>query len=280
MVFSLIKRALAEERKKYFTSAYNLLLKAEEHVLSDPTRVRLMYKRAGYMEQVGNNEEAHLIIKSIINKFSNTPEGFLFPSMYYNKLKNFKLSRNLLRMGIDQFPDNSDLYLTLAYFLKETERWNESIDILKKALSRENLQRAKNGIDRADIWNELGHLYFERGNYNSCIASLKKAISKKGNLVGCYGTIARSYLYVGDPLNAIKYLNEQWDFYNFWDSDDYIIKARAHARLKEYEQAEHSLESAYEDVGMLLLSSEDMVDFSELTKKGFFLNFENVEITD
>ena len=230
------------------------------------------------MEQVGNYEEARGIINKIQDEYRHVSYGYLYPALYYNKLKNYKLSKKILREGIENFPDSSDLYLTLAFILKETERWNESIKVLKSALSRSNLQRAKSGIEKQDIWNELGHLYYERGNYNSCIACLKKAIFMKGDNFSCYGTIARAYLNVGDPGNSIRYLDLQYSRFQFLNSPDFITKARAYSRLKDYEEAERVLEMAYRETGTLILSSEEMVDFSELTKKGFFLKIENFEI--
>jgi tetratricopeptide (TPR) repeat protein len=275
--FTFTKKALQDEKQKNFTKAYNLYVNSENTTNSIPVKIKLISKRAWCLEQVGNHESAVELIKSLTILYEGFSESFLLSALYFIKLKKFKQAKLYLHSGIEQFPDSTDLYLTLAFLLKETERWDESIQVLKKALSRDTLTKAKNGIGKQDIWNELGHLYFERGNYNSCVACLKKAISINGDLMSCYSTISKAYLNIEDPRSTIKYIDLLFQKFEFLDMDDYIIKARAHARLKEFPQAMECLQVAYEEGDSLFLKTEDMVDFSELVKNGFFDSFQNLE---
>jgi tetratricopeptide (TPR) repeat protein len=275
--FTFTKKALQDEKKKNFTKAYNLYVNSENITKSTPVKIKLISRRAWCLEQVGNHESAVELIKSLTILYEGFPEAFLLSALYFIKLKKFKQAKLYLHSGIEQFPDSTDLYLTLAFLLKETERWDESIQILKKALSRDTLTKAKNGIGKQDIWNELGHLYYERGNYNSCVACLKKAISINGDLMSCYSTISKAYLNIEDPRSTIKYIDLLFQKFEFLDMDDYIIKARAHARLREFTQAMECLQVAYEEGDSLFLKAEDMVDFSELVKDGFFDSFQNLE---
>lgn len=276
--FSLAKQAIQEEHLKNYAKAYNLYVDTEKSTTSPLVKIKIISKRAWCLEQVGNHTSAEELIKKIIILFHEYPEAYLQTALYYIKIKKFKLSKSVLRAGIELYPDSTDLYLTLAFILKETERWNESIDVLKKALLRENLSKAKHGIGKQDIWNELGHLYFERGNYNSSVACLKKAISLNGNLMSCYSTLSKAYLHLDDPLSTLKYINQLLHKFDILDTDDYILKARAHARLKEYELAMDCLQIAYQENEALHLSTEDMIDFSNLIKNGLFDNFQNIEI--
>ena len=276
--FNFTKKAILEEKQKNFTKSYNLYVISENNTTSIQIKIKLISRRAWCLEQVGNHESAEELIKSLTVLYKGFSESFLQSALYFIKLKKFKQAKLYLHSGIEQFPDSTDLYLTLAFILKETERWNESIQILKKALSRETLTKAKNGIGKQDIWNELGHLYYERGNYNSCVACLKKAISINGDLMSCYSTISKAYLFIDDPRSTIKYIDLLFHKFEFLDIDDYITKARAHARLKEFPQAMECLQIAYEEGESLLLKTEDMVDFSELVKDGFFDSLQNLEI--
>ncbi len=276
--FIFTKKAILEEKQKNFTKAYNLYVNSENTTTSPQVKIKLISRRAWCLEQVGNHDSAEELIKSLTIQYKGFPESYLQSALYFIKLKKFKQAKFYLHSGIEEFPDSTDLYLTLAFILKETERWNESIQILKKALSRETLTKAKNGIGKQDIWNELGHLYYERGNYNSCVACLKKAISINGDLMSCYSTISKAYLNIDDPSSTIKYIDLLFQKFEFLDIDDYIIKARAHARLKEFPEAMECLQIAYKEGESLLLKTEDMVDFSDLVKDGFFDSFQNLEI--
>ncbi len=278
--FRLIKTANKEEKAKNFTKAYNLYIKAEFISKNDIVKIKIIAKRAWCLEQVGNHPSAESLINDLILKFPNLSDSYLNSSLYFIKIKKYKQAKNNLKDGLKYFPDSTDLYITLAYILKETERWNESIEILKKALLRENLTKAKNGIGKQDIWNELGHLYFDRGNFNSCIACLKKAILIDGDLMSCYSTIAKSYLFLDDPQNTIKYLNLQFSKFEVLDPEDHIIKARAYAKLKHEKLAMDELIKANLINGGIYLRSEDLIDFSDLLKSGFLNTLENLQIEE
>ncbi len=164
--------------------------------------------------------------------------------------------------------------------MKDTDRSNEAITILKQALAQEKLSRGK-GILRKDIWAELGHLYYQRGNYNSALVSLKTSMRMDSdeNFLH-YDMIAQCYLKVADHKNALKFIDLYIQYFGESDSDILIIKARAHAQLGENHLACASLLQAYSMENGLKLKAEDMIDFAPLLQTGFFDTLENVEIED
>jgi tetratricopeptide (TPR) repeat protein len=277
---SIIKAASNDEKNKDYTKAYNLYIKAENLTSNNIVKIKLIAKRAWCLEQVGNHASAETLISELITKYPSFSDSFLNSALYYIKIKKYKQAKTILKEGLKFFPNSTDLYITLAYILKESERWNESIEILKQALLRETLTKAKNGIGKQDIWNELGHLYFDRGNYNSCIACLKKAILIDGDIMSCYSTIAKSYLFLEDPQNSIKYLDMQFSKFEVLDPEDHIIKARAYAKLKNEKLAMEELQKANLINGGVYLRSEDLIDFSDLLKNGFLNTLENLQIEE
>jgi tetratricopeptide (TPR) repeat protein len=277
---SIIKAANNDEKNKDYTKAYNLYIKAENLTSNNIVKIKLIAKRAWCLEQVGNHASAETLISELITKYPRFSDSFLNSALYYIKIKKYKQAKTILKEGLKFFPNSTDLYITLAYILKESERWNESIEILKQALLRETLTKAKNGIGKQDIWNELGHLYFDRGNYNSCIACLKKAILIDGDIMSCYSTIAKSYLFLEDPQNSIKYLDMQFSKFEVLDPEDHIIKARAYAKLKNEKLAMEELQKANLINGGVYLRSEDLIDFSDLLKNGFLNTLENLQIEE
>ena len=274
------KNAIREEKLKNYTRAYNLFLNSQNQCKSELTAIKIISRRAFCLEQVGNHKEAENLILSLTKKYKNFYQSYLLTGLYYGKLKKYKESKKYLIQGLNYFPNVMDLYITLSYTLKDTERWNEAIDVLKKALNIHDLVRSKNGIEKKDIWCELGHLYFDRANYNSCIACLKQALILDNGILACYSTLSRAYLFLDDAGNSIKYLDLQYEKFNFLDTEDYIIKARAHSRLNQIEEAKICITNAYDESGSLFLRSEDMADFSDLLKIGFFSGLENLEIEE
>jgi tetratricopeptide (TPR) repeat protein len=280
--FYFIKQAIQEEKKENFTKAFNLYQKAFEFSLSPKTQIKVAARKAWCQEHVGNHNMALEIFTKLPIEYPDHPESILESSIYYIKLNSLKQAKLLLKSGIDKFPYYLEFYLTLSYILRETNRANESIEILKKALVQPKLTNGRGGITRKDIWAELGNLYFLRGNYNSCIVSLKKSLRMENDQKEFlyFDLIAKSYLKINDPYNALKFIDAHLDIFEDRDPDDYILKARAHCRLSELHLAASCILQAYNKEGYLNLKTEDMIDFSPLVQKGFFESLENVIIDE
>lgn len=279
-IISVIRQARYEEKAKLYTRAFNSYGKALELTKSEITKIRLESYRGWTLNKIGNFEQANEIFNLVLKKYDHA-YAYLVVALYFYKTGKLKSSKNLLQKGIEKFPDYLELYLTLSSILKDSERANESIQVLKQALQRENLIKGKGGILRKDIWAELGNLYFERGNYNSCILCLKKSMNMdlEENFLH-YPLLSKSYLILGDAKNALLYIEKQLLYFEDLDQDDYITKARAHARLEELHLASASLLQAYDSDGVLRISSEEMTDFSKLMQNGFFDTIENLQIGD
>jgi len=93
-----------------------------------------------------------------------------------------------------------------------------------------------------------------------------------------YALLSKSYLKLNDPYNALKYIDYHLSFFEDLDPEDFITKARAHARLGDNHLASANLLQAYDSDGVLRLRTEEMADFSVLVQSGFFTTLENLEI--
>lgn len=275
---SILRQALYEESMKHYSRAFNSYNKAITLTKNPRTIARLTARKGWCQQYVGNQEQAQQTFSELA-KTAEVPEAYLLTAIYYLKTDKLKSAKNMLNKGIEKFPEYLELYLTLASLLKDTERANESIEVLKKALAQEKLTRGKGGIERKDIWAELGNLYFERGSYNSCIVCLKRSLkmgTEKDFLH--YALISKSYLKLNDPLNALKYIDLHLSYFEDLDPEDFITKARAHARLGDNHLAGANLLQAYDSDGFLRLKTEEMADFSALVQSGFFTTLENLEV--
>ncbi|MBK8393918.1 MAG: hypothetical protein IPL26_01550 [Leptospiraceae bacterium] len=275
---SILRQALYEESMKHYSRAFNSYNKAIAETPNPRTIARLTARKGWCQQYIGNQEQAIQTFTDLA-KNAEVPQAYLLTAIYYIKTDKLKSAKNMLNKGIEKFPDYLELYLTLASLLKDTERANESILVLRKALSQEKLTRGKGGIERKDIWAELGNLYYERGSYNSCIVSLKRSLKMdlEKNFLH-YALLAKSYLKLNDPFNALKYIDLHLSFFEDLDPEDFITKARAHARLGDNHLASANLLQAYDSDGFLRLRTDEMADFSVLVQNGFFTTLENLEI--
>lgn len=278
---SLTRQAIRSEQDKNCAKAFNLYTKAIELTGDLPTKVKLSARKANCLESVGNHKEAEKLIEGLTAQYSDHPESYLQTALYFMKIQNHKLAKMYLREGIEIFPDFLEFYLTLSFLLRETERANESIDVLKKALMQERLTNGKGGISRKDIWAELGNLYFERGSYNSCLVCMKKSLRmEEKELFPFYDILALCHLKLDDPNNALNYIQLHLNYFEDIDPSAYIIKARIHSRLFDYENAEECLIQAYSKEGILRLNTEEMRDLSFFVQSGFFDSLENFSVDE
>lgn len=275
---SLTRKALNEQKDGNYTKAFNLFTKALELTKDIKVKIKIQARKGYCLNAVGNNLEAEELFRSLPEHYPEHPESFLQASLYFITIENFNQAKNYLKSGIQKFPEYLELYLTLAFILKVTGRQNESIEVLKKALSQEKLSNGKGGITRKDIWVELGNLYFERGNLNSCIACLKKALRMEEEFFSHYDLLALCYLKLNDLNQALDYINLHLENFQNVDAKDYILKARILAQMGSLDEAMQMLEHVYETQGELKLNNEEFHDLGPLVRSGFFESFENYEV--
>lgn len=279
---TVTKKALTEERNKNFPRAFNLLSESFRLTENTKARARILSKKGWCLQYIGNTKEAVELFNNLLEEFDSIPDAHLYASVYYLKTGKIKMAKNLLKRSIEKFPDEMELYLTLATILRDTERTNESIAVLKQALERgDSINRGKGGISRRDIYIELGTLYYERGDYNASLTSLKRALTPEDEETFMhFPLIAKCYLKLEDPDNTLKYIDKHLLYFEDMEPDEYITKARAHALLGDLPSACESILQAYDYDGILRIKTEEMVDFSILVKNGFFNSLDNVEIID
>jgi tetratricopeptide (TPR) repeat protein len=274
------KMAIQQERSKDYTRAFNTYNLAVELTRNPYTIIKIRSKQAWCLHHVGNPLETEKIFTKLIEDYSNHAWSFLLYAKYLIKTKRFKSARTLLQKSSENFPNNLEIYLTLASLLKDMERSNESITVLKTALSKEHLTNGR-GIRRKDIWAELGNLFFQRGDYNSAISALKKSLrmDTDENFLH-YDILSICYLLVGDPENALYFLENYTKFYGELDPELLIIKARSHSRIKDFPNACAALLQAYSYEDRLTLDADDLFDLAPLKQLGFLETLENIEIED
>lgn len=277
---SLGRQAIEQETQRDYTRAFNTFNQCLEFTSNENTTIKIRSRQAWCLHLVGNPQETENIFRDLEERFPSNPWTHILYAKYLIKTKKLKQSKALLEKATEQFPDNLEIYLTLASLLKDMERSNEAIQVLKKALNRENLTRGR-GILRKDIWAELGSLFYQRGDYNSAISCLKKSLRMEveSNFLH-FDLLALCYLLVGDPENTIYYLDKYSQYNEEIDPEILILKARAYSRLEQYPNASASLLQAYSYEDALTLTAEEMVDLAPLKQFGFLETLENLEVEE
>ncbi|MCZ8341863.1 MAG: tetratricopeptide repeat protein [Leptospira sp.] len=275
--FSLIRDAKKLEESKEFTRAFNLYAESEKFTTSEPSLIKIKAKKAWCLYSVGNPGETENLFQEIIQNFENHPLSITVYSRYLIKLKRFKSARSILKKSLELFPTYLENYLLLASLLKDMERSDEAIEVLKSSLLQENLSHGR-GIEKKDIWAELGSLYFSRGDFNSALASLKQSLklTKEEEFV-YFDLLALCFLDAEDPENALESIKKHIKYCKEIDPETLIILARAHCRLGRLEEASNNLIQAYSIEDSLYLKAMDFLDFAPLLRNGFFTTLENIE---
>lgn len=272
--------AILQEKQKDYTRAFNSYRNAAQLTTNSTAKIKIRSRQAWCLHLVGNPTETEKIYEDLLRDYPENPWGIILYSKYLIRTKKLKKARSLLESGSRTFPDNLEIYLILASLLKDLERSNEAIAVLKVALAQDNLTRGR-GIKRKDIWAELGSLFFQRGDYNSAISSLKKSLrmDTDENFLH-YDILGLCYLMVGDPENSLYFIEKYIQFNGEIDLELLIIKARAHAKMGETPLACASLLQAYSIEDKLTLNAEEMVDLAPLKQSGFLETLENLEVED
>ncbi len=277
-VFSLtIRKAKFCEQEKEFTKAFNLYSESENYTYDVPSLIKIKSKMAWCQHSVGNPQETEIQFNEILSKFSNHPLSIKVYSNYLIRLKKYKPARVLLKAGIKSFPNYLEFYLILATLLKTMDRSEESIEVLKEALSRNDLSKGR-GVRLSDVWAELGSLFFSRNDYNSALVCLKKARSLGSeNEFLHFDLLAICYLELDDPENALLAIESFIEFDGDVSPETLIVLSRTKCRLGFVEEAGQHLIQAYSYEDSLFLRGNEMLDFAPLLRNGFFTTLENIE---
>ncbi len=133
----------------------------------------------------------------------------LIPKRYYVSF--FKaiayMNMNALEEAISSFetslklePNPEDIptiYSYMGYCFKEQERYEEAINVLKKAEEHDNT--------RTDVYNLMGFCYFKLKEYEKAISCFKKVLKIDPGSAIDYANIAVNYEKLGDTDKAIQY---------------------------------------------------------------------------
>ena len=154
--------------------------------------------------------------------------------------------------GIRILLSNDDSTFELSWlYSKENEENDKVISELKHAseFNKDLLDEAINKISNAHIDNDKSYDYYENGQYQEGIDSVKKALEIIPNNSSFLDTLASGYYYLGDYKSAIESINNCIDFDIEEDSENaehYINRAKINLKLSNKEKAIEDLKKALE----------------------------------
>lgn len=154
--------------------------------------------------------------------------------------------------GIRILLSNDDSTFELSWiYSKENEENDKVISALKHAseFNKDLLDEAINKISNAHIDNDKSYDYYENGQYQEGIESVKKALEVIPNRSNFLDTLAIGYYYLGDYNSAIEASNNCIDFDIEEDSENaehYFNRGNIHLKMNENVKAKHDFEKALE----------------------------------
>jgi tetratricopeptide (TPR) repeat protein len=154
--------------------------------------------------------------------------------------------------GIRILLSNDDSTFELSWiYSKENEENDKVISALKHAseFNKDLLDEAINKISNAHIDNDKSYDYYENGQYQEGIESVKKALEVIPNRSNFLDTLAIGYYYLGDYNSAIEASNNCIDFDIEEDSENaehYFNRGNILLKMNEIVKAKDDFEKALE----------------------------------
>jgi adenylate cyclase len=125
---------------------------------------------------------------------------FLMGSVYFNQGQHEKGIAEVER-AIALNPNGANNYVGLAAMVGGLGRWDESVELAKKAL------RLRPGAP-AHYYHYLGRAYFMTGQYDEAIATLKKGLKNNPNYLPVHAFLAACYSSLGRHAEAAAEADE------------------------------------------------------------------------
>jgi len=191
--------AMALEEKGDLKAAareYQLVSRDSENFIQ--ARLRMAYLTF----QMGDQAEAHQIVKELLNLAPDQEEIYLISSYFYEEGSRLDRAIEVLQAGLEKVKRPAEIHFRLAVIYEKQKKRHESIQEIKKVLELEpnnpdaqnflgytyaeegiNLDEAERLIREAlgakpnsgHIIDSLGWVYYKKGQYGKAVAELERA---------------------------------------------------------------------------------------------------------
>lgn len=183
--------------KKDFDSAINELLK-----ITNDTKEKNELLAYCYIQKK-DFENAIIYYQKLIEKENKNPSYYLNLSICFKKINNIEMALNYAKIAYNLNSSDIDVLLNISS-LYETLNDNENTILY--------LTKASEKIQNTDIFQRLGILNRNIGNYNQAITYFEKVLELENDNKNAMLNIAHTYKYI-DKANSISIYKEILELY-------------------------------------------------------------------
>lgn len=221
----------AVQMVKYTVRLYDLRIQCELWIcrLSEPSDE--INKRYHYAIEVLSFGEDIIV-----------PEDYLRLRYNYIKLNDNDAAKEIIRKGMEKFPDNVDIMYYYSHQLENEDP--EKIPLLKKILEKEHSVEPE-CFDYAVVYNNLAWAYCCQKQYSEGLPYAEKSVSMDSGKDYSWETIGELYFYLGRYDDCIEAMTrclaiEDCDYQKL----ALIFRGKAYMEIGETEKANRDLEEA------------------------------------
>ncbi len=155
----------------------------------------------GWRQETQSLERAFELAKKAIDLDDQQPEGHILLGEYYLWKKQFEQAIAEMNIAIVIDPNNADGFARLASVLNFSNRPDEAIEYMNKAMKRNPVY---------PVWYpfNIGHAQYLKGQYEESIVTMKRVVDINPNFLPPYGYLAASYVELKQEKEAYAVVAE------------------------------------------------------------------------
>ena len=276
-LFSDIRKALKLFDEEKFTQSFNLLNSVERktthmHLISKIANIKIRC-----LIQVGNVLAAKEYLETLLTKYPVSGKITFMAANTYHKLEELEKANRLYLRCVCLYPDNTQYALIFAQFLREMNRPNETLGILKKCLRKNRLKTPRDHAGLHFLYLELGLTYYYANQYWRALILLghTAAISQQ---FPYNDIIAEILLKRKDYEKANQYISLHLQDWTENDPEALYLQAKIFVALNRRKEAFQSLEKCEKLWGELVITAGDMTHLFPLMQDGSLKKLSNLVI--
>lgn len=274
-IFAKIREAQKLFQAQEYTRAFNILSNVERMTTHLHLKSKIAHFKVQCLFQVGNIKSAIEYVESLLDFYPLSGQmNFLAATVYRRLDDRVKAGRLYLRCAC-LYPENTQYSLVYAQFLKESNRMEEAIGIIRKCLKTNKRHNKSPDSGIYFLYLELALVYHIMSHFERALILLNYCAQKNKDFP-YYDLIADIYLKKNDFKTAKKYINLHMKLWGESDPEALFILSKVQVGLNKKDEAIQTLKKCCKIWGELVVTPVDMTYLFPLMQDGSLKKIPNL----
>ena len=276
-LFTDIRKALKLFDEEKFTQSFNLLNSVERRTQHMHLIAKIANIKIRCLIQVGNVLAAKEYLETLLTIYPTSGKIAFMAANTYHKLEELNKANRLYLRCVCLYPANTQYALIFAQFLREINRPNETLGILKKCLRKNRMESARDHAGLHFLYMELGLTYYYANHYWRALILLTHT-AELSQQFPYNDIIAEMLLKRKEYEKADHYLSLHLEDWTENDPEALYLQAKIYVALNRRKEAFQSLEKCEKLWGELVITAGDMAHLFPLMQDGSLKKLSNLVI--